>query len=78
MIKIKSFTSSILFFVSFFLFSQESQHVGSLMNIEIKAKSRQFKSVNFDKAQTFFRESNWDSTLVYSMKEINNSKIKSL
>ena len=77
MIKIKSFTS-ILFFISFFLFSQESQLVGSLMDIEIKAKSRQFKSVNFDKAQRFFRESNWDSTLVYSMKEINNSKNKML
>ena len=75
MIKIRLFTTSILFFVSFFVFSQEPQNIGSLMNIEIKAKSREFnENANFDKAQTFFRESNWDSTLVYSMKEIGNSK----
>ena len=79
MIKIRLFTTSILFFVSFFVFSQEPQNVGSLMNIEIKAKSREFnEDVNFDKAQTFFRESNWDSTLVYSMKEISSSKNKVL
>ncbi len=75
MIKIRSFTYLILFFVSFPLFSQESQHVVSLIDTEVKAKSLQFKErVNFDKAQTFFRESNWDSTLVYSMKEMSNSK----
>ncbi|MEO8534143.1 MAG: tetratricopeptide repeat protein, partial [Flavobacterium sp.] len=79
MIKIKSFTSLILFFVSFFLFSQEQQDVVSKIDIEIKAKSLEFKeNVNFDKAQTFFRSSNWDSTLVYSMKEISDSKNKEL
>nr|WP_315223032.1 tetratricopeptide repeat-containing sensor histidine kinase [uncultured Flavobacterium sp.] len=46
-----------------------------MIDTEVKAKSLQFKErVNFDKAQTFFRESNWDSTLVYSMKEMSNSK----
>lgn len=75
MIKIRSFTSLILFFVSFPFFSQErQQNVVSLIDTEIKAKSLQFKErVNFDKAQTFFRGNNWDSTLVYSMKEMSNS-----
>ncbi|KUJ63814.1 histidine kinase [Flavobacteriaceae bacterium CRH] len=78
MIKIRLFITSILFFFSFFLFSQEQKN-GSLMNIEIKAKSRQFKkSISFDKAQKFYNESNWDSTLVYSMKAISNSENKEL
>lgn len=79
MIKIKVLITSILFFVSFFVFSQEEQHIGALMDVEIKAKSRQFKeNINFNKAQIFFRERNWDSTLVYSMKEISNSRNKEL
>lgn len=79
MIKIRVYSTSILFFISFFLFSQEQDHIGSLMDVTIKLKSRQFKeNINFDKAQTFFRENNWDSTLVYSMKEISNSKNKEL
>jgi signal transduction histidine kinase len=79
MIRTKLFATSVLLFVSFFLFSQEPQEIGSLMNVEIKAKSREFnKNINFDKAQKFFRVSNWDSTLVYSMKEISNSENKEL
>lgn len=79
MTKIRLFSSSILFFVSFFLFPQKQQKVGSSMDIEIKAKSRQFKeNINFDKAQSFFRESNWDSTLVYSMKAVSYSKNKEI
>ncbi len=66
MIKIRLFTSLILFFASYFLFSQEQEHIGVLMDIEIKAKSLQFReNIDFDKAQSFFRESNWDSTIVY-------------
>jgi len=79
MIKTRLFTASILFFISFLLFSQKQEDVGTLMKIEIRAKSRQFKeNINFDMAQAFFCESNWDSTLVYSMKEISNSKNKEL
>jgi len=79
MIKIRLFTSLILFFASYFLFSQEQEHIGVLMDIEIKAKSLQFKeNIDFDKAQSFFRESNWDSTIVYSMKEISNLKNREL
>lgn len=79
MIKIRLFICPILFFISFCLFSQKKQSESSLMNIEVAAKSRQFKeSINFDKAQKFYRESNWDSTLVYSMKAISGSKNKEL
>ena len=78
MTKIRLFITIISLF-SNFLFSQEQQNIGSLMNTEIKVKSSQFKkSINFDKAQGFFRESNWDSTLVYSMKAISSSKNKEL
>lgn len=79
MTKIKLFISPILFFVSFFVFSQKMENIGSLVNIKIKAKSQQFKGdINFDKAQSFFREKNWDSTLVYSMKAISSSKNKEI
>lgn len=79
MTKIRLLTTSILFFLSFFLFSQEQQRVGDLMCIAIEAKAQKFKErTNFNKAQTFFRQSNWDSTLVYSMKEISNVKNKEL
>lgn len=45
---------------------------------EIKKKSLEFKSEeNFDKAQKFFFEKDWDSTLVYSMKQLSKgSKIE--
>ncbi|MEA9413023.1 ATP-binding protein [Flavobacterium sp. PL02] len=79
MTKIKLFATSILFFLSFLLFSQERQDVGSLMDLAIKAKVKKFKeNVNFNKAQMFFKQGNWDSTLVYSMKEISNTTNKEL
>ncbi|WP_242667499.1 ATP-binding protein [Flavobacterium sp. AJR] len=41
------------------------------MRIEIKKNVIKYKGeVNFDKAQKFFLENNWDSTLVYSMKQL--------
>jgi len=76
---IRLFTISLFFFRSIFLFSQGENHSVSSMNVEIIAKSRQFRdNINFHKAQVFFRESNWDSTLVYSMKVISDSKNKEL
>lgn len=79
MVQARSFAALILFFFTLSLFSQEQQDVGDLMGITIKAKSEKFKeSVNFKKAQIFFRQSNWDSTLVYSMKEISDAKNKEL
>jgi len=79
MTKIKSISTSIWLFFSLMLFSQERQDVENLMGITIKANAQRFEeSVNFYKAQTFFFQSNWDSTLVYSMKEINDAKNKEL
>ncbi|MBE8727858.1 histidine kinase [Flavobacterium sp. KB82] len=79
MIRIKLFITPLLLLFSVCLFSQIQRNEESLIYKEIKAKSEQFKEdANFDKAQSFFRDSNWDSTLVYSMKTISSSKNKEL
>ncbi|WP_264532083.1 tetratricopeptide repeat-containing sensor histidine kinase [Flavobacterium sp. N502540] len=45
----------------------------------LKKKAIQFdKEINFKKAQYFFINKKWDSTLVYSMKQLNTSKNKEL
>ncbi|WP_239455627.1 ATP-binding protein [Flavobacterium ginsenosidimutans] len=49
------------------------------MSTAIKVKAQKFKeNTNFYKAQNFFLQNNWDSTLVYSMKEINESRNKEI
>lgn len=59
-----------LLFYSFFLFSQEHS-TKNMFNIELKKIGRQYKQeVNFQKAQSFFLKKEWDSTLVYSMKQL--------
>lgn len=69
----------ILFFLTFFtwvnfLFSQHDYN--SLFEKKLKSSSAKFiHEKNFKKAQLFFLEKNWDSTLVYSMKQLStNSK----
>lgn len=75
MTRIKLYIVSILFLNSFFLFSQDRLHNDKLFAIEIKAIAAKFKEEhNFNKAQKFFTEKNWDSTLVYSMKELSLTK----
>jgi signal transduction histidine kinase len=69
----------ILFYLGFttVLYSQ-IQSVNYFLNIESKKKSNEFKNeINFKKAQMFFEQKNWDSTLVYSMKHLSftNNKI---
>ncbi|OUL61266.1 histidine kinase [Flavobacterium sp. AJR] len=66
----------LIFFVIFLicfpliLFSQVN-FKDDLLRIEIKKNVIKYKGeVNFDKAQKFFLENNWDSTLVYSMKQL--------
>jgi len=63
-----------LLFNSLFIFSQENK----LFTNEIKATVIEFKEErNFNKAASFFLEKNWDSTLVYSMRQISlNQNIK--
>ena len=58
-----------------FLFSQ--QNYNSLFEKKLKNSYGKFtREINFNKAQLFFLEKNWDSTLVYSMKQlsVNNKK----
>ncbi|PXY39839.1 histidine kinase [Flavobacterium cheongpyeongense] len=57
---------------TFFLFSQEISE-NDLMRFEIKKKVIKYhKQINFNKAQHFFFKKEWDSTLVYSMKQLSN------
>lgn len=66
---IKSFLFLLIFHSSLFLFSQVKQ-TNDIGEIFYK-KSIEFKSeTNFRKAQYFFSRKNWDSTLVYSMKQL--------
>lgn len=68
---------SIFFFYALSAFSQE-KHLKTF-DLEIKQKAIQYKAKdNFYKAHLFFLEKNWDSTLVYSMKQLvteNNAEI---
>lgn len=56
-------------------FSQEKSRIGALLEIAIKEKAKKFKEeVHFNKAQSFFIDGSWDSTLVYSMKYLSSAK----
>lgn len=74
MIKIKNVVFFWLASFSFTVYPQ-SNKAEDLLNIEIKNKAKEYnKEINFKKSQLFFLENNWDSTLVYSMKHLSNSK----
>lgn len=67
----------ILFLVCFpfILFSQRSPKE-DLLKTEIKKKVIKYKEeIDFDRAQKFFFEREWDSTLVYSMKQLSKSNV---
>lgn len=60
-----------IFLNQFFLFSQEKKYKQKLFKNEIQIIGNQFNNqINFHKAISFFLNKNWDSTLVYSMKQI--------
>ncbi len=60
----------ILLFFSFSLFSQEHSEKQSF-ELEVKKTAKENKKeINFQKAQSFFLMKEWDSTLVYSMKQL--------
>lgn len=68
-IKIKILFFIILFSIPPLLFSQKGKE--SSFDIEIKRRTQKFtQQYNFKKAQLFFLKKNWDSTLVYSMKQL--------
>lgn len=68
----------ILFFLVLFtcinyLYSQ--QNYNSLFEKKVKISYHKFtREINFNKAQLFFLEKKWDSTLVYSMKQLSIDK----
>ncbi|MBF4471995.1 tetratricopeptide repeat protein [Flavobacterium sp. HJJ] len=68
----------LLMFIYFplMLFAQQSN---KQLNEMLKKKEIEFsKELNFNKASYFFLKKNWDSSLVYSMKQLNSSKKKEL
>ncbi|NHN27860.1 sensor histidine kinase [Flavobacterium jejuense] len=69
-IKIKLLIVIALFFSSFSVFSQKKL-LDSLFSIEISRKAEEFKTEKyFTKATSYFIQEEWDSTLVYSMKQL--------
>ncbi len=57
----------------FILFSQE-RHSEGLLKTAIKKEIIKYKEeIDFDKAQKFFFQKEWDSTLVYSMKQLSKN-----
>lgn len=78
MLKIKLYSISILFFSSFHVICQTQPPTAALSQL-LQKKSVEFKNeTNFNKAQFYFIRNNWDSTLVYSMKQLISSKNKEL
>nr|WP_315175627.1 ATP-binding protein [uncultured Flavobacterium sp.] len=78
MIKIKLLYIPILFFHTLQAIC-ETQPTTITLNQLLQKKALEFKKeTNFYKAHYFFIKNNWDSTLVYSMKQLNSSKIKEL
>lgn len=78
MIKIKFLVFLFLTNFPFILFSQLNSN-GNLLSSEIKNKAKEFsKEINFNKAQLFFLEDNWDSTLVYSMRQLSRTENREL
>jgi signal transduction histidine kinase len=76
MTKTKLFAALVLFYIPFLLFSQLKSNSKVFFNNEIKMNARKFnEEINFNKAQSFFIDKKWDSTLVYSMKQLDLGKI---
>jgi signal transduction histidine kinase/tetratricopeptide (TPR) repeat protein len=68
--KLKLFFISIVFIANLPVFSQEKISK-DLIRIEINKKAKEFKKeIYFNKASSFYLNKNWDSTLVYSMKQL--------
>lgn len=78
MSKLKVFLISVYLFIPLILFAQKkSENV--FLKKALQKKVIEFKEdVNFNKAQYFYINKKWDSTLVYCMKQLNLSKNKQL
>lgn len=76
--KLKTITLSVLclFFISYFAKAQTNI---SSFSEALKKNTTHFKEdINFYKAQHFFSSKKWDSTLVYSMKQLSSGKNREL
>lgn len=75
LLMIQKIRNSFLLFLFFPLifFAQQEKDL-NYFEIAIQKKAKADKSeINFNKAQYFFLKKEWDSTLVYSMKQLNSS-----
>jgi len=78
MIKFKVLIITIILIFPFHLFAQD-ENTTYLFNKIIQNKATEYrKDINFNKAQLFFNKKNWDSTLVYSMKQLSSNKNQEL
>jgi signal transduction histidine kinase len=78
MTKFKLFLISLYLIIPLFLFSQK-EATDAVFNKALQKKSLEFRSeINFNKAQYFFTNQKWDSTLVYCMKQLSSSRNKEL
>ena len=78
MTKFKLFLISLYLIIPSVLFSQE-EAINPVFNKALQKKSVEFRTeINFNKAQYFYTNQKWDSTLVYCMKQLNSSKNKEL
>jgi signal transduction histidine kinase len=78
MFNLKYLINTVLFFLPISLFAQ-SQINDSLFMSEIEKKiSLNVKLVNFKKANSFYLKANWDSTMVYTMKQLNDKPDKEI
>lgn len=76
--KLKTIPISVLCLFSIFLFAGTQSNKHSFKET-LKKKAIQFKKeTNFNKAQQFYLDKKWDSTLVYSMKHLSSGKSKEL
>lgn len=70
--------SLLLFFLPLFLFSQVKSF-NDLIEKELQKKVIKHKSeINFIKSQSFYLKQDWDSTLIYSMKQLSSNTNKEI
>lgn len=78
MTKFKLFLISLFSIIPSILFSQ-NEATNTVLNKSLQKKAIEFRTeTNFNKAQYFFTNQKWDSTLVYCMKQLNSSQNKEL
>ncbi len=76
--KINLFFISIILFIPFCLFSQIKSN-NDLIEKELQKKVVKYKTeTNFIKSQFFYLKKDWDSTLIYSMKQLSSNTNKEI